>query len=177
MAAMVDRAVRCDDSGLSIAANVIGILTFVLGAALTYFTYFVLTVNALEDIQTIDTDIRNWRTELQLVITHCEEEYARDNFIFRIYRDRLQTALERFNEASQTVSEKLDKLPKFNTGSRIPHALQIRRRMIWVLQQQKIIGSMDQLRRIKADVYSIFICYLIQYVIETHLFLTSVKSV
>jgi hypothetical protein len=162
MAARMDRIVCCSDSGLSVAANVIGILTFVLGAALTYFAYFVLSVNALEDLQTIHEDQRRWHIELQPIINHCEQEYRRNDPTFSTYCQQLKAALDRFTQVSATMAQELDKLPKFDTKSRIPHAFQIRRRVIWVFQRQKIIGYLDQLLRIKTDVYSIFISYLIQ---------------
>lgn len=171
MAAKTDHTVCCDDSGLSRAANVIGVLTFVLGAALTYIAYFVLSVNALQDIQTIHEDERRWRIELQPIIDHCEQEYRRDNSTFSQYSQHLRAVLDRFTQVSATMTQELDKLPKFDTKSRIPHAFQIRRRVVWVFQRQKIIGHLDQLLRIKSDVYSIFISYLIQYVVQTDVFL------
>jgi hypothetical protein len=162
MAAKTDHTVCCGDSGLSVAANVIGILTFVLGAALTYFSYFVRSVDALQDLQTIHEDERRWRIELQPIIDHCEQEYCRNNPIFSKYCQQLKAALDQFTQVSATMTQELEKLPKFDKKSRIPHAFQIRRRVIWVFQRQKIIGYLDQLLRIKTDVYSIFISYLIQ---------------
>ena len=162
MAAKTDHPVCCGDSGLSVAANVIGILTFVLGAALTYFAYFILSVNALQDLQTIHEDERRWRIELQPIIDHCEQEYRRNNLTFAKYCQQLKETMDRFTQVSAAMTQELEKLPKFDNKSRIPHAFQIRRRVVWVFQRQKIIGYLDQLLRIKTDVYSIFISYLIQ---------------
>jgi hypothetical protein len=162
MAAKTDYSVCCGDSGLSVAANVIGILTFVLGVALTYFAYFILSVNALQDLQTIHEDERRWRIELQPIIDHCEQEYRRNNPAFSKYCQQLKATLDRFTQVSATMTQELEKLPKFDNKSRIPHAFQIRRRVTWVFQRQKIIGYLDQLLRIKTDVYSIFISYLIK---------------
>jgi hypothetical protein len=162
MAAKTDHTVCCGDSGLSVAANIIGILTFILGAALTYFTYFILSMNALEDLQTIHEDEQRWRIELQPIIDHCEQEYRRNNPTFSKYCQQLKATLDRFTQVSATMTQELEKLPMFDNKSRIPHAFQIRRRVIWVFRRQKIIGYLDQLLRIKTDVYSIFISYLIQ---------------
>jgi hypothetical protein len=162
MAAKSNHTVCCGDSGLSVAANVIGILTFVLGAALTYIAYFILSVNALEELQTIHEDGQRWRIELQPIMDHCEQEYCRNNPAFSKYCQQLKATLDRFTQVSDTMTKELEKLPKFDNKSRIPHAFQIRRRVLWVFQRQKIIGCSDQLLRIKTDVYSIFISYLIQ---------------
>ncbi|XP_014550507.1 hypothetical protein COCVIDRAFT_21058 [Bipolaris victoriae FI3] len=162
MAAKTDHTVCCGDSGLSVAANVIGILTFVLGAALTYFAYFILSVNALEDLRTIYEDQERWRIELQPIINHCEQEYHRNDPTFSKYCQQLKATLEQSNRVTNAITRELEKLPKFDNESRIPHAFQIRRRVIWVFRRQKIIGYLDQLFRIKTDVYSIFMSYLIQ---------------
>jgi hypothetical protein len=162
MAATTDHTVCCGDSGLSVAANVIGILTFVLGAALTYFAYFILSVNALQDIQTIRNDEQRSRSEMIPIIRHCAKAFKGNNQTFSNYCYQLHATLLRFRIVSDAIAEEFEKLPKFDNKSRIPHAFQIRRRVIWVFQRQKIIGNLDQLSRIKTDVYLIFMSYLME---------------
>jgi hypothetical protein len=162
MAATTDHPDCCGDSGLSVAANVIGILTFVLGAALTYFAYFILSVNALQDLQTIHEDEQRFRKEMVPIINHCVQAYDGNNGTFSNYCYQLQATLLRFRHVSDAIALDIDRLPKFDNESRIPHAFQIRRRVIWVFRRQKIIGHLDQLFRIKTDVYSVFMSYLIE---------------
>ena len=162
MATRTDNIVCCGDSGLSVAANVIGILTFVLGAVLTYFAYLILSVNALEDIQTIRGDQTRWREEIDLVIAHCKGEYGQSNPTFLQYDYQLQRGLNRFEEVSSSLTRELNKLPKFNTQSRVPHAFQIRSRVFWAFQRQMAVENLDQLFKIKSDVYSLFISYITQ---------------
>lgn len=162
MATDTNPTASCGDSGLSVAANVLGILTFVLGTILTYMAYLVLSVNALQDLQTIHEDERRWCLEVQPIIDHCEQEYRGNNPTFLTYCQSLQASLDRFTQISGAMAQELEKLPKFDTGSKIPHVFQIRRRVIWVFHRQKIIGHLDQLSRVKVDVYSIFISYLVQ---------------
>ena len=162
MTTHAEQNVCCSDSALSIAANIIGILTFVLGLILTYFAYLVLSVNALQDIQTTRQDALRWNMELRPIIEHCVQEFCQDDSTFSQYSQQLVAALNQFTQISATMKQELDRFPKFDTTSSIPHAFQIRRRVIWVLRRQKIIGHMDQLMKTKSDIYSMFIAYLTQ---------------
>jgi hypothetical protein len=160
MATKQNNTTCCGDSGLSVAANVIGVLTFVLGAVLTYFAYLALSLNALRDIQTIRRDLQRWRVEIDTIILHCKNEHGQENPTFERYTRQLQAGLNLFTDVSKLVKDELDDLPKFDTQSRIPHVFQVRRRVLWALKRQKAMEYYDQLFKIKSDVYSMFISYM-----------------
>ncbi|KAH8626954.1 hypothetical protein IG631_18972 [Alternaria alternata] len=160
MATKPNNITCCGDSGLSVAANVIGILTFVLGAVLTYFAYLSLSLNALKDIQTIREDHQRWCVEIDTITLHCQKQHGQENPTFLRYTRQLQAGLDRFERVSKLMEEDLDNLPEFNKQNSIPHIFQIRRRVLWAFKRQKAVEHYDQLFKIKSEVYSMFISYM-----------------
>ncbi|KAF7674467.1 hypothetical protein GT037_007227 [Alternaria burnsii] len=156
----------CGDSGLSVAANVIGILTFVLGAVLTYFAYLSLSFKALKDIQMIREDHQRWCFEMDTITLHCQKQHGQENPTFSRYTRQLQAGLDRFNRVSEFMEHDLNSLPEFDTQNETPHIFQIRRRVLWAFRRQKAVEHYDQLFKIKSEVHSMFVSYTTERILD-----------
>jgi len=145
----------CHSSALSYLGSLVSVLTFILGIAAYYITFFTLTRSALSEIDSLKLDLDITRRQL-LPIFEC--------YTSEVCRGPLDPngALKRSIEALQVSSTAIyDEL----AGLKEEHGVEecrwkwgeVKRRLTWVYRRKEI---REKMRRFERQQVGVHVCYM-----------------
>jgi len=144
----------CGDSPLSIASNVVGIVTFVAVVLTSYYAFQALVLSAPDEVSIMSKDIENTLVQTQaLFIIHETGMYNADHDSQKyhdIVDESLQPLLRTMNELRDTFERLCPMIEMCSTFD-----LRLRRRLLWAMKRQNIFARMAQLSRQKEDFFAV----------------------
>ena len=157
MSTTIGTCAPCNDSSLSIASNVIGLVTFIVASVATYFAFLILTLGALEEIISLKADLQSTSAQLIPLIRFCqaEAEQAEKHLEIEQCLNLLQESIRAIQNGAELALEEINALPAYNIRSRNPFDFQARRRFYWVQKRQSITERAAQISARKTDILAL----------------------
>jgi hypothetical protein len=139
----------CGDSPLSIASNVIGLLTFAIATVVTYLAYITLTLNVLDEIEMHIQTLDGLREELIPLLSFCDQARREDGEAFRVHKDILEIKLGALLAGAEALAANLRSLPQLDPNRFFQ--FQVRRRLRWLRKRRLFVAQLEQIAAMKRD--------------------------
>ncbi|OCK81315.1 hypothetical protein K432DRAFT_442455 [Lepidopterella palustris CBS 459.81] len=131
---------------LSLIANLVGILTFSIALSVSFAAFYVLTANALQEIESLQSEWNNAGKEIYLLLKYWERERSRENTGLDKYLRDMQDSMDTLAESALSIYRELrDFDPKFREVTCLD--LDLRRRILWACKRQGIMEKMAEFSR------------------------------
>jgi hypothetical protein len=139
----------CRDSPLSVASNVIGLLTFAIATIATYLAYITLTLNVSDEIELHIQALDGLREELIPLLSFCDQASRGDSEAFRLHKKILETKLRALLVGAETLATNLRSLPQLDPNRLF--RFQLRRRLRWLRVRQLFVVQLERIAAMKRD--------------------------
>ncbi|KAK4944958.1 hypothetical protein LTR66_014438 [Elasticomyces elasticus] len=139
----------CGDSALSIASNVIGLLTFAIATTATYLAYITLALDVPDEIGSHILVLEGTREDLIPLLTFCEQAQREDGMAYRLHKDVLKLKLNALFDGAQDLAADLKRLPQLDQNRFFK--FQVRRRVLWLRKRRSFVARSEQLAALERD--------------------------
>jgi len=161
---------------LSLLSSLICILSFTSTILLAITGFYILTSNALREIETLQEEWDCAGKEIYLLLKYWESEIQRGNEQFEQYLRSLQSSLDSLAEtALYILRESMElKTVERGQGNRIVDvfgALDLRRRILWLCKRRDILEKMAEFSRRRQGLIHMQLSLLLTCVPPTPVFL------
>jgi hypothetical protein len=131
---------------LSLAANITALLSFIIALGVSITAFYVLTSNALHEIETLQSEWNNTGKEIYFVIKYWESERSRGSPELEAYLRGLQASMDCLAETALSIFRELrDLQPRVNKASFLD--LDLRRRILWSYRRKGILEKTSEFSR------------------------------
>jgi hypothetical protein len=139
----------CGDSPLSVASNIVGLLTFAVATIATYLAYSTLTLNVPDEIESHIQNLDGLREELIPLLSFCDRARREDGEAFRLHKDILEIKLRALLSSAEGLATNLRTLPRLDPNRFFQ--FQVRRRLRWLRMRQLFVVQSEQIAAMKRD--------------------------
>ncbi|KAI9052263.1 hypothetical protein LZ554_003620 [Drepanopeziza brunnea f. sp. 'monogermtubi'] len=145
----------CIDTPLTITANVISLLTFVLGILASYLTFYTLTRSALGEIEALKLDVDSTRVQLHSVLECCSNEACLGPVRIHDPHGTLGKSVEALENMLESLSRDLERLQQEHEAKGVCWwgREEVWKRLRWVRKREQLSGRMARIRALKMEVY------------------------
>ncbi|KAL5319784.1 hypothetical protein ACEPPN_012841 [Leptodophora sp. 'Broadleaf-Isolate-01'] len=145
----------CDDTPLTILANVASLLTFLLGILASYLTFYTLTRNALSEIEILKIDLDSKRAQLHSVLDCCSSEACLAPVKIHDPDGMLGKSIAALDSVLTILYQNLERLQEQHreTGKGWWRTEEVLMRLRWVSKRKQISGRMLRISALKMEVH------------------------
>ncbi|KAG4440438.1 hypothetical protein IFR05_004082 [Cadophora sp. M221] len=146
----------CNDTPLTILANVTSLLTFLLGILASYLTFYTLTCNALSEIQMLKIDLDSARAQFHSVLDCCSSEACLAPVKVHDPDGMLGKAIAALDGMLTSLYQDLERLQEQHRQSGTMGwwgREKVGMRMRWVNKRKQISERMDRISALKMEVH------------------------
>lgn len=140
------------DSPLSTAANVVGLLTFVLATFISTIGYLQLTSGAAEEIETYTDELKRTNAQLQDFLQFWRE-IQRNSEDLGVQRcaEGLQDSMSALSRDIEPVARDLKQVRQSPPSRRGWNVFGMYRRIVWIQKRREFAEQMTRIRNMKNE--------------------------